>query len=171
MSFASLMFTTAWSNSALSGSPPWLCVEPSRFPGCTTAGAECWVHSLMRVLWPLFMICTLVSKHPRLCATLCPVTHQASLSMGFSRQEYWSALPCPSPEDLPNARIKPGSPALQADSLLSEPLGKQKVTRRICFFFMNKIWSQVSVPGPRGSCFPCRLWLMPSAQAEGFFEQ
>ena len=43
---------------------------------------------------------------------------------GFSRQEYWSGLPCPAPEVLPNPRIKPRSPALQADSLPSEPPGK-----------------------------------------------
>ena len=49
---------------------------------------------------------------------------QAPLSMGFSRQEYWSGLPCPSPRDLPDPRIKPRSPALQADSLPSEPTGK-----------------------------------------------
>ena len=47
------------------------------------------------------------------------VAHQASLSLKFSRQEYWSRLPFPSPEDLPDAGIKPGSPILQADSLLS----------------------------------------------------
>ena len=52
------------------------------------------------------------------------VAHQAPLSMGFSRQEYWSGLPFPSPGDLPNPRIESGSPALQADSLLSEPPGK-----------------------------------------------
>ena len=45
------------------------------------------------------------------------VAHQASLSMGFSRPEYWSGLPCPSPGDLPYAGIKPRPPALQADSL------------------------------------------------------
>ena len=44
--------------------------------------------------------------------------------MGFSRQEYWSGLPYPSPGDLPHPGIKPGSLALQADSLLSEPPGK-----------------------------------------------
>ena len=44
--------------------------------------------------------------------------------MEFSRQEYWSGLPFPSPEDLPNPGIEPGSPALQADALLSEPPGK-----------------------------------------------
>ena len=45
---------------------------------------------------------------------------QASLSMGFSRKEYWSGFPFPSPEDLPDSGIEPGSPALQADSLPSE---------------------------------------------------
>ena len=48
---------------------------------------------------------------------------QAPLSMGFSRQEYWSGLPFPPPGDLPNTGIKPGSPALQANSLPSEPPG------------------------------------------------
>ena len=47
---------------------------------------------------------------------------------GFSRQEYWSGLPCPPPGDLPNPRIKPRPPALQADSLLTEPPGKPKNT-------------------------------------------
>jgi len=46
---------------------------------------------------------------------------QAPLSIEFSRQEYWSGLPFPSPGDLPDPGIKPGSPALQADSLQSEP--------------------------------------------------
>ena len=45
---------------------------------------------------------------------------------GFSRQEYWSGLPCSPQGDLPNPWIKPRSPTLQADSLLSEPLGKPK---------------------------------------------
>ena len=49
---------------------------------------------------------------------------QAPLSMGFSRQEYWSGLPFPTPEGLPNPGIKPRSPASQADSLPSEPPGK-----------------------------------------------
>ena len=44
--------------------------------------------------------------------------------MGFSRQEYWSGVPFPSPGDLPNPGIEPGSPALQVGSLLSEPAGK-----------------------------------------------
>ena len=52
------------------------------------------------------------------------VAHQAPPSMGFSRQEYWSGLPFPSPGDLPNPGIEPRSPALQADALISEPPGK-----------------------------------------------
>jgi len=46
---------------------------------------------------------------------------RVQLSMGFSRQYYWNGLPFPSPGDLPNPGLKPGSPALQADSLPTEP--------------------------------------------------
>ena len=59
------------------------------------------------------------------------VVHQALLSMGFPRQEYWSELPFPSPEDLPDPGSKPGSPALQADSLPSEPSGKPNLSDNI----------------------------------------
>ena len=51
---------------------------------------------------------------------------QALLSMGFSRQEYWSGLPFPSTGDLLDPGIKPGSLALQVDSLPSEPPGKPR---------------------------------------------
>ena len=54
------------------------------------------------------------------------VAHQAPPSMGFSRQEYWSGLPFPSPGDLPNPGIEAGSPTLQADALTSAPPGKQR---------------------------------------------
>ena len=53
------------------------------------------------------------------------LTREAPLSMGFSRQEYWSGLPFPSPADLPNPGVEPESPALQADSLPSEPPGNK----------------------------------------------
>ena len=62
----------------------------------------------------------------RLLATPWTAAYQAPLSMGFSRQECWSALPFPSPGDLPDPGIEPGSPALRADALLSEPPGKPK---------------------------------------------
>ena len=57
------------------------------------------------------------------------VEHQLRLSMRFSRQEYWSGLPFPSPGNLPDPGTEPRSPALQVDSLLSEPPGK---TRKKC---------------------------------------
>ena len=57
----------------------------------------------------------------RLFVTLWAVAYLASLSMGFSRQEYWSGLPFPSSGDLPNSGIEPESPALEADALTSEP--------------------------------------------------
>ena len=60
----------------------------------------------------------------RLFVTLWTVAYQASLSMGFSRQEYWSGLPFPSPGDLPDPGIEPRSPTLEADALTSEPPGK-----------------------------------------------
>ena len=62
-------------------------------------------------------------SHVRLFAMPWTVACQAPLSMEFSRQEYWSGLPLPSPGDLPNPGVEPGSPGLQADSLLSEPPG------------------------------------------------
>ena len=63
----------------------------------------------------------------KLCPTLATsraVAHQAPLSVGFSRQEYWTGLPFSSPGDLPDPGIEPGSPALQAGSLPTEPPGK-----------------------------------------------
>ena len=63
-----------------------------------------------------------------LFATAWTIAHQASPTMGFSRQQYWSGLPLPSPGDLPNPGIKPASPALQADALPSEPPGKINIS-------------------------------------------
>ena len=60
----------------------------------------------------------------RLFETPWAIAYQAPPSMGFSRQEYWSGLPFPSPGDLPDPGIEPRSPSLQADALPSEPLGK-----------------------------------------------
>ena len=56
----------------------------------------------------------------QLFATPWPVAYRAPPSMGFSRQRYWSRLPFPSPEDLPDPGMEPRSPALQADALSSE---------------------------------------------------
>ena len=59
------------------------------------------------------------------------LVRQVPLSMGFPRQGYWRGLPFPSPGDLPDPEIEPKSPALQADSLLTEPLGKPIVYIKI----------------------------------------
>ena len=69
-------------------------------------------------------LCLVVQSCPTLCVTSWTLAHQALLSMGFSRQEYWSGLPCASPRDLPNTGIEPRSPALQVDSLPAELPGK-----------------------------------------------
>ena len=63
----------------------------------------------------------LVAKSCPTLVTSWTVACQAPLSTGFSRQEYWSGLPSPSPGDLSDPGIKPGSPALQEDSLPAEP--------------------------------------------------
>ena len=70
------------------------------------------------------------------------IAHQAPLSMGFSRQEYWSGLPFLSPGDLPDPGIEPVSPALQADSLLTELQGKQEA------------WGMAKPPTPIGYLAP-----------------
>ena len=70
-------------------------------------------------------------------ATPCTVAHQALLSIEFYRQEYWGRLSFPSPRDLPKPGIEPRSPALQADSLPSEPPGNHKRMR--LKFFQNPI--------------------------------
>ena len=62
----------------------------------------------------------------RVFATPWTVAYQAPPSMGFSRQEYWSGVPFPSPGDLPDPGIEPGSPTFQADALTSEPPGKPR---------------------------------------------
>ena len=92
---------------------------------------------LMKPFWPLanfgmlqralvcvcVCVCVLVAQS---CLILSPwtVACQAPLPMEFSRQEYWSELPFPSPRDLPDSEIEPRSPTLQADSLPFEPTGK-----------------------------------------------
>ena len=72
------------------------------------------------------MCCVELLSHVWIFVTPWTVAHQASLSLGIHRQEYWSGLPCPSPGDLLNPGIKPRCPSLQAEPLLSEAQGKPK---------------------------------------------
>ena len=73
-------------------------------------------------------VCELLS-HVQLFATPWTVAYQAPLSMVFSRQEYWSGLPFPSPGDLPQPGIKPSSPALASGFFTTEPPGKPIIVR------------------------------------------
>ena len=75
----------------------------------------------------IYIYLFLTLSHVKLFATPWTVAHQAPLSMGFSRQEYWTGLPCPLPGDLPKQGIELRSPILQAGSLPSEPPGKPSV--------------------------------------------
>ena len=87
---------------------------------------------LFQVLYLFYLILTIILfnvnvkslSRVRLFATPWTVAYQAPLSMGFSRQQYWSGLPFLSQGDLPDLGIEPGSPSLQTDALQSEPPGK-----------------------------------------------
>ena len=94
--------------------------------------------------WFSFMLrsCVLVS-HVLLFVTPWITACQAPLSMGFSRQGYWSGFPFPSPGDLPKPGIEPGSPVLQADSLPSEPPGKPVFSKIHKFFSLNSVLLKV----------------------------
>ena len=105
-------------------------------------GDECFLlvnHTVCEAVHPDFNPYYLKISHiisvkvlvPQSCPTFCDpmdwdpwVARQATLSMEFSRQEYWSALPFPSSGELPDSGIKTVSPELHTDSLLSEPSGK-----------------------------------------------
>ena len=82
----------------------------------------------------------------RLFVTPWTAAHQAPPSTGFSRQEYWSGLPFPSPGDLPDLGIEPRSPTLQADALTAEPPGKLSIYYTI--FTSNYENSRYSTPLP-----------------------
>ena len=84
-------------------------------------------------------------SHIRLFATLWTVMHQAPLSMEFSRQEYWSGLPCSPPGDLPNPGIEPASPTLlhwQVDSL---PLSHHEAPQSVMLVFKSLLYSLLAV--------------------------
>ena len=68
-------------------------------------------------------------SHVSLFSTTWTIDHQAPLSTGFSRQEYWSGLPFPPPGDLPDPGTKPASPALAGELFTTEPPGKSLLGR------------------------------------------
>ena len=76
-------------------------------------------------------------SHVQFFATPRTVAHQAPLSMGFSKKKYWSGVPFPPPGDLPNPGVEPMSPALQVDSLLSEPPQKPSLAPVLTSWIQN----------------------------------
>ena len=103
----------------LQSSPPQSLTSHPSSQCSPPLGTACHVRPLQCCLHGV-CVCVSRSNCVRLFATSWTVACQAPLSMGFSRPEYWSGWPFPSPGDLPNPGIKPRFPALQADSLLSE---------------------------------------------------
>ena len=102
---------------------PKPCRHPWLFSFCTA-----YIQHVKRFIWFYFQRKWKVKVKSLSCvwlfATPWTATFQAPPSMGFSREEYWSGLPFPSPGDLPDPGIEPGSPTSQADSLPPEPPGK-----------------------------------------------
>ena len=91
----------------------------------------------------IFLCCaqSLAQLCPILCNSMDCSPPGSSVQGGFSRQEYWSGLPCPPPPgDLPNPGIKSRSPALQADFMSSEPPGKPKNTGVGCHSLLQRIF-------------------------------
>ena len=119
------------------------------------AASQCGL--LYAIITPVFSICAVLSRSV-LSDSLRPHGLQPTrllCTWEFSREEYWSALPCPPPGKLPNPGIEPASlasPALQADSLPTEPPGKPVVFSRVA-----GIWSEVSRSVVSDSLLPYRL--------------
>ena len=96
------------------------------------------------------------------------VTYQAPLSMGFSRQEHWSGLLFPSPGDLPDLGLKPSSPALHADTLPSEPPGKESYDKPRQHIEKQRHCSANKCPYSQSYGFPSdHVWLWELAHKEG----
>ena len=90
------------------------------------------IYTLKITLDPLIQSVILCVLAAQSCLTLCnPMEPARFLSVEFSRQEYWSGLLFPSPGDLPDPGIEPGSPALQAHSFTTEPPGKPSIILKV----------------------------------------
>ena len=101
-------------------------------------------------------------------ATPWTVAHQAPPSMGFSRREYWSGLPFPSPEDLPNPGIEPRSPALRADALTSEPpwirVGELDSVNHYIYHCGQESLRRHGVALRVNKSLKCSTWVQPQRQ-------
>ena len=110
--------------------PPYSNPPPPSLPNPTTHTCPIAVWSLSRV---------------QFFAAPWTVAHQAPLSMGFPRQEYWSGLPFPSPGDLPNPGIEPWSPSLAGRFLTTEPPGSPHTCPTWCYVTYHIIYLFVMV--------------------------
>ena len=130
------------------------CLGPHTFTTVGVGLIPAWGTNILQALWRsqknknfFVYIYTHIYTHTYIHIHICiciersrsVVSNSAPSSMGFSRQEYWSGLPFPSPVDHPNPGIKPGSPTLQADSLPSEPPGNPSVCVCVCVCVMYNI--------------------------------
>ena len=102
-----------WHLHSLSDLPFCCHISSDCDPASPLTGRHLWLHSCEHACVLSHFSCV------PLFVTPWTIARQAPLSMGFSRQEYWSGLPCPSPGDLPDPGIEPRSPALQADCLFT----------------------------------------------------
>ena len=125
-------FKVRWSEVSLvgiSGNAIWASPQSKKRPK-----AGVWLPSSQANLASFSRLCALWKTQPRLCACQSHggirVAHRSPLSKGFSRQEYGSGLPFPSPGNLPDPGIELGSSAFLADSLLFEPPGKAMITEK-----------------------------------------
>ena len=106
----------------------------------------------------------------RLFSTPQTVADQASLTMGFFRQEHWSELLCPPAGDLPDPGIEPGSPELQADSVPSEPPGKpltnvERVLKSRDITLMTKVHIVKAMVFPV-VMYRCESWTIKKAKCQ-----
>ena len=132
----------------------YLCFFWTSFPFRLLQSTE--QSSLCRTVgsYQLSVLCAVLCfslSRVRLCATLWTVACQAPLSLGFSREEYWSGLLFPSPGDLPDPGIEPASPAFQADSLPAELTAKPILYIVVCVFYTQQcIYVNLSIhPDPK----------------------
>ena len=135
--------------------PPWPVSYTSELPHITCCYSPCWSFpvTVRRVtIWSI-SLSPAPNSSGGLVAKPCPtlaapgtVACQGPLSMGFSRPEYWSELPFPSPGDLPDPEIEPGSPALPADFLPTELQGKARTQLKFLeqmngyHWLVNLVW-------------------------------
>ena len=129
----------------------WRCSHPT--PSLACLHKQLASPSLTWTLWKVLL------SRVRLFATSWTVAHQAPLSMIFSRQEYWSGLPFPSPGDLPNPGIEPAYPALAGGFFTTELPGKPKQyfnKTQICLRFpitFPSPWCKYTLPWPLAFIF------------------